>query len=204
MMTVDDVVEILAVVREIWPHSKVIADDPRTTTKVWHGLLRNFDRQDVEEAIMDMATAGREHAPPVGVIAHAVALKSAGEAPDLDEGLRMLLRKAHSVYDPEASFTASHTAEAIRLGQEGGVHEAVLRFVAERGYRAVWALPDPSRGGLNMSQEADRRDLLRHYRDTTLPGWRANPTRGLALERAERAAGIDGGQDTRKLGNGDD
>jgi hypothetical protein len=40
-----------------------------------------------------------------------------------------------------------------------------------------------------MSQQARRRDAMRHYRDVTLPGWQRDPRPGLALERARRVLG---------------
>jgi hypothetical protein len=73
----------------------------------------------------------------------------------------------------------------------GGAHEAACRFVQSIGLGALCKLPDGTLQGLDVGQEADRRDMSRHYRDAVLPDWSRDPRPGVALERACQAAGLD-------------
>lgn len=197
-MTREDVIEILAVVGAMWPHSKI--GDPETAVGVWHGMLAEVPRGDVEAAIKDLAGDGREHAPPVGVVVQAVALRRQGPPPSAEDAHRWLSRQMGKrvaalpnrpwVVPQGVGPDATATAIAHLAGQPG-VHEAVLRWVAAEGVESIrLRLPDPELVTLDPNQLADRRDKLRGYEQRVVPEWRRDPTPGRALERACARAGL--------------
>lgn len=193
-MNREDTARTIAVVRTLWPHS-TLGPDPEAALATWQTMLADATPAEVAEVLRRLAADGREHAPPVGAVAHAVAVARQDGPPgfdDIDIGKwlpsRVFLR---TVYDPEGRYSDEATATAIALMTVGGAHEAVLRFVAERGLRAIVTMPHGDRYALDANQLADRRDLSRHYRDQTVAGWRRDPRRGVALERACRVIGAD-------------
>jgi hypothetical protein len=199
-VTREEVLDVLSVVALKWPHSNLGA--PEEAVAGWLDELAAFDRGDVEAAVRRLSGAGREFAPTAGIVAQEVRLAQQGEPPSFDDFMAGLGRWLPSrvflydgegrerIYDPDANYTAVATAQAIAVMQEAGAHEAVLRFVGERGLRAVLRAPDGSRYPLDRNQLADRRDMARSYRDETVTAWRRNPQPGLALERALGRAGL--------------
>jgi hypothetical protein len=193
-MTRRDVLGVLGVVRRAWPHSDIDAGDPEGNARLWHAALKDYERDEVEAAITRMAVGGREHAPIVGVVAHAIEMERQGPPPPFDAvGDAMMRAQRVLPYDPWGRYSPADTARAVAVLAARGVHEAVLRFVQERGLRAVVTMPWDDREPLDQNQSADHRDMARHYRDVTVPGWRERPQSGLALERACRTAGLDAG-----------
>jgi hypothetical protein len=143
-------------------------------------------------AVTRWANAGEKFPPTSGWVFSEVERQSQAAAPGFDaisaEIARTLTRAlAHELYRPTGAFTPEDTATAVRIMAEAGAHEAVLRFIQEQGLREAWLVPHGEQFPLDVSQQARRRDAMRHYRDVTLPGWRADPSPGLALERARRA-----------------
>jgi hypothetical protein len=192
-MTSDDVLDVLSVVRMMWPHGDL--GQARQTAAVWLDTLGAFDRAEVEAAVRRLGD--REFPPTAAIVAGEIQRTLQAAPPGFDE-LAAAFTAAlptpvflRELYDPDGMYSAESTARAIALLQAGGGHEALLRHVQERGLRAFLVTPDGSRYGLDPNQLADRRDAARHYRDSTLPGWRRHPEPGLALERACQTAGLD-------------
>lgn len=189
-MTSDGIGLSLAFVRSAWPHSNLGEMDEAIVQ--WRDGLAFANDNEVAGALRRLRDSGREHAPSVGVVVRTVKAQRQGPPPSIEDGIKLFLRKTSGrlPYSPSGSFSQTDTANAIAVAAEGGVHEAILRFVAERGLREVLWMPDGSMHPLDPNQLADRRDMVRHYRDTTLVGWRANPEPGLALDIARTAAGL--------------
>lgn len=193
-MTRDEVIDVLSVVAEMWPHSKL--GDPEVAVALWLRELEAYDRETVEAAVRRLGD--REFAPTAGIVAGEAQRALQNPPPGFDELADAFFRAVpmpvflREVYDANGAYTAAATARAIALLQAGGAHEALLRHVQERGLRAFLLAPDGSRFPLDPNQLADRRDAARHYRDLTLPGWRRQPGPGLALERACQTARLDG------------
>lgn len=82
-MTLQQVGDVIAMVRMLWPHSQ-LGDDPAAVAAVWHSMLATADAAEVEATVRELAQTGREHAPPVGVIVARLAERLT-DAPDWDE-----------------------------------------------------------------------------------------------------------------------
>lgn len=185
----------MAIVRTLWPHS-VLGPDPEVALATWEAMLADATAAEVSDALHKLAADGREHAPPVGVIAHAVAVARQSVAPGFDDFGEIKMRTlgramAHDLYRPNGRFSPEDTALAVAIMQAHGVHEAVLRFVVEQGLRAFVVMPHGDMHALDPGQSADSRDFARHYRNVTVPGWQRDPRGGVALDRACRAIGAD-------------
>jgi hypothetical protein len=194
-VTLEEVSQVMAIVRTLWPHS-AMGPDPEAAVVTWRTMLADATVAEVADALHKLAADGREHAPPVGVIAHAVALgRQSGpigfDDIDVTKWLPTRVLLHGGIYSPDGHYSTETAAKAIAVMSVNGCHEAVLRFVAERGLRAVLTMPHGDRYALDPNQMADRRDLARHYRDVSVPGWMRDPRPGLALERACRAIDAD-------------
>jgi hypothetical protein len=189
-MTPAEVAFLLEMVEKRWPHAPL----PLGSADVWLEDLKGFPAAECQAAVTRWANAGEKFPPTSGWVFSEVERQSQAAAPGFDaisaEIARTLTRAlAHELYRPTGAFTPEDTATAVRIMAEAGTHEAVLRFVQEQGLREAWMVPHGEQFPLDVSQQARRRDAMRHYRDVTLPGWRADPSPGLALERARRALG---------------
>ena len=183
-MTQDQTGQVIAVVRALWPHSE-LGGDTDATLGAWHGLLGELPFEAVQASIMRLAKAGREHAPPPGVVARDVAIAAAAPAPGFDEVQAYLSRNTRLL--PYAGDDRD-TLEAVVSLTRAGAHEAVCRWVAEVGLYAARMTPDPTLQPLDPNQLADRRDRARSYERRTVPAWEADPTPGLAVELVRRKA----------------
>jgi hypothetical protein len=123
-MTRDETIEILAVIRLLWPHSN-LGTNPVEVIGIWHSMLHDTDRRQVELAVREAAANGREHAPPVGVIVKAVAEREE-DVPDWDEVEREV-RRALSVYRP--SREEARTNPYAPPPPEFWSHPAIARFM---------------------------------------------------------------------------
>lgn len=185
-MTEDEIGDLLEVVDKIWPHSNVVGGDIKLTVRVWHMVLKDVPAEVAQEALMAQVAAGEKHAPSVAVLLHAARAGQVPDAPSFEEAQDFLARHTSCLpYGP--SNTSEDTVTAIEKLAAAGAHEAILRFVQGQGVWAIRMMPDPSIQPLDMNQQADRRDKARDYRSRTLGDWRADPTPGLALARAQRA-----------------
>jgi hypothetical protein len=187
-MTPAEVAFLLEMVEKRWPHAPL----PLGSADVWLEDLKGFPAAECQAAVTRWANAGEKFPPTSGWVFSEVERQSQAAAPGFDaisaEIARTLTRAlAHELYRPTGAFTPEDTATAVRIMAEAGAHEAVLRFIQEQGLREAWLVPHGEQFPLDVSQQARRRDAMRHYRDVTLPGWRADPSPGLALERARRA-----------------
>lgn len=82
-MTLEQTTRVIAAVRTLWPHSN-LGHDTEAVVRMWHSILSDFDARRVDGAIRELAAQGREHAPPVGVVAKTVADRIV-DPPDWDE-----------------------------------------------------------------------------------------------------------------------
>lgn len=183
-MTRDETIEILAVVRLLWPHSN-LGTNPSEVVGIWHSMLNTADRDSVENAVREQAAAGREHAPPVGVIVKAVAERE-GDVPDWDEVEREVRRALVSYrpsredartnpYAPPPAGYWSHPAIARfmefawdewRMSKEGD-----RTFLAQQreAYKALRARAERA-GSLRLVGAPRRRDLSKPDYLSLLPG----------------------------------
>lgn len=194
-MTGDEVLDLLTAVRGWWPQSDVDGGDPGATAALWHAELREVDAGEALAAARRLRDSGRAFAPVLGELIAAVGAARQGDPPGFDDVQAFIARHASALpYSPTLTHGPADTVTAIEVLAARGAHEAVLRFVAAQGLRAVKRLPDPSLQPLDRNQLADRRDAAREYAQRVVPEWRADPARGRALERAERAAVGAGGR----------
>jgi hypothetical protein len=147
-VTLEDTKRILAVVRMLWPHSNL--GHPGEATRVWHMMLERLDTADVEAAVKALATAGREHAPPVGVIVQAVC-EHVTDAPDWDTAWRDIDRliRRHGSYRVPAADAFCHPLVAafavpawkeLCAGPAPGTREHGTHYAQQReAYRAMRA-----------------------------------------------------------------
>lgn len=98
-MTGDEVIDVLTVVRGLWPHSNIDQGRPEQTARLWHAMLRDCSADAVQAAVKEQAASGREHAPPVGVIVRMVAEREQ-DAPDWDEVELEVLRAIRGYRPP--------------------------------------------------------------------------------------------------------
>jgi hypothetical protein len=189
-MTEPEIVALLGYINQRWPHAALDSD----ALPIWLEDLAELPTESCGAAVRRWAKAGEKFPPTSGWVFSEVERQSQTAAPGFDaisaEIARTLTRAlAHELYRPTGAFTPDDAAEAVRIMAEAGVHEAVLRFVQEQGLREAWLVPHGEQFPLDMSQQARRRDAMRHYRDVTLPGWQRDPRPGVALERARRVLG---------------
>jgi hypothetical protein len=190
-MTEPEIVQLIGYVNLRWPHSALEAN----VIPVWAEDLASLPGEECAAAVRRWAKAGEKFPPTSGWVFSEVERQSQSTAPGFDDVGTVVERALMGreflaeVYSPEGHYGPEQTARAIEIMAGRGAHEAVLRFVQEKGLRAVLMMPDGSRYPLDRNQSADRRDLARHYNGQTVPGWRADPSPGLALSRARAALG---------------
>lgn len=199
-MTFDEALDCLSMVRLWWPNADIDGGDPKKTAATWLQALQRYDASEVEATLVRERDSGRDWPPKAGGVVNAVERERQGEAPSFEDACEAMWRALpqrvflRTLYDPEGRYSPESTARAVALMQAGGAHEAVLRLVQDRGLRAIVTLPHGDRHPLDRNQAADHRDMARHYRDSTVQGWRENPRPGLALERACRTVELDAGE----------
>lgn len=190
-MTVDEVTDVLAIVSDHWPNARL--GDPRDAVRTWHAVLGRFETSDVQAALERLLS--REWAPRAGQVAAEVQLALQGDPPPFDEVAVQVMRAQHWLpYDPWGRYSPEDTARAVAVLEARGVHEAIQRFVQQRGLGAVLMMPWAGLVDLDPNQSADHRDMARSYRDQTVPGWRRDPRPGRALQRAAQTARLDAGE----------
>lgn len=96
-MTREQTSHVLGVVRLLWPHSN-LGGNPHDVLGLWHSFLTSYEPAEVEAAVRELAADGREHAPPVGLVVRAVALRTA-DCPEWDE-VRAEILQAIQRYRP--------------------------------------------------------------------------------------------------------
>lgn len=183
-MTREETAQVLAVVRLLWPHSN-LGHNPNEVVGIWHSMLTVADRESVESAVREQAAAGREHAPPVGVIVKAVADRCE-DIPDWDEAEREIRRAIGSYrpprdvgrtnpYAPPPAEYWSHPAiarfmeaawEEWRMAADGD-----RTFLAQQreAYKALRARAERA-GSLRLVGAPRRRDLTKPDYLAALPG----------------------------------
>jgi hypothetical protein len=183
-----EIVALIGYINRRWPHAPL----DENAYPVWLEDLAELPTEECGAAVKRYAKAGERFPPTSGWVFSEVQRHAQMPAPGFEaisaEISRTLTRAlAHELYRPSGNFTPEDTAFAVGVMAERGVHEAVLRFVQEVGLREAWLIPHGDQFPLDMGQAADRRNLMRHYRDQSVPGWRADPTPGVALVRARAA-----------------
>jgi hypothetical protein len=183
-MTREETAQILTVVRLLWPHSN-LGHNPQEVVGIWHSMLATADRESVELAVREQAAAGREHAPPVGVIVKSVADRTE-DIPDWDEVEREI-RRAISAYrpprdvarlDPYAAPPADYWSHPAVARFMDGVwdewrmaREDDRTFLAQQreAYKALRARAERA-GSLRLVGAPRRRDLTKPDYLAALPG----------------------------------
>lgn len=179
-----EVTQLLEVVRSFWPHSN-LGDDPDTALEMWLAVLGDLPAAEVQAALVQLARSGREHAPPVGVIAHAVDQARQAPAPSFEDAMAILGKHYQCLpYRPSGTNPPEDLPVALENLTRAGVPEPVLRLVAALGVYAIRNMPDGSQHPLDPNQRAQRRDAARTYTHEVLPDLKSVPTPGLALRRA--------------------
>ena len=185
-MTREEVADLLEVADKLWSHSNLVTGDLEQTIKTWHAVLEPLPASVVQDALVDMARTGREHAPGPGVVFATARLRS-GPAPLSFDDMQKWLSRHMSFLPYVHEGDAHDTTLAIEILDRHGAHEATLRFVVQHGIEAIRRMPDPTLHPLDPGQQADRRDYARWYRQRTVPEWESDPTPGLALARSQAA-----------------
>lgn len=191
-MTPSELARLIEHVEKRWPHAPL----PLGAGDVWLEDLAEVPFAEAKAAVTAYARAGERFPPTSGYVLSAVVKAAQQPPPSIDDATRQLARLIASCA-PYDARGPEDTATTIAALAERGVHEVVLRFVAEQGVYAVRMMPDADEFALDPNQLADRRDKARHYRDVTVKGWQQDPRPGLALERARAALG--GGKDAPAL-----
>lgn len=138
-MTREQTASVLAVVRMAWPHSN-LGGSAAEVVGLWHSFLGSYDVGDVESAIRELVAAGREHAPPIGVVIKGLAIRET-DMPEWDEVRAEVLRaighyrpgREEAQRDPYASPPPEYWS-----------HPAIAEFV-ENSW-AEWRASSPSDG----------------------------------------------------------
>lgn len=81
-MTREETAQLLTGVKILWPHSQLGA--PAEALRMWHALLVDVTPEEAEDAVKELALAGRDHAPGPGIVAAKVADRRAG-VPEWDQ-----------------------------------------------------------------------------------------------------------------------
>jgi hypothetical protein len=95
-MTREETARVVAAIQLLWPHSN-LGGAPADVVSMWHSFLGEFPHQAVDAAVRELSAQGREHAPPVGVVAKTVATRAV-DPPDWDEvwtEIEQLLKRYH-------------------------------------------------------------------------------------------------------------
>jgi hypothetical protein len=195
-MTQAEVAELIGYINLRWEHAPLSA----SVHSIWVEDLGPLPAEACLAAVRRWARSGEKFPPTSGWVFSEVERDAQASSPGFgDVGTvveRTLVGPAflREVYSPDGHYGPEQTARAIEIMAARSAHEAVLRFVLEQGLGAVLMMPDGARFPLDRNQAADRRDMARHYNGVTVPGWRADPSPGLALSRARVALG-DGQRD---------
>lgn len=106
-MTREQTGQVLAIVRMVWPHSN-LGGDAGQVVGLWHSFLESFAMDDIEGAVRELAASGREHAPPVGVVAQTAAAR-ASDLPEWDQAWaevdRLIRRFGYANVPPDEAFS---------------------------------------------------------------------------------------------------
>lgn len=182
-MTLPELARLLDRVQQRWASVRIDTG----AADAWAEDLAGAPFEAALGQVVAYAREGHEFAPTSGEIRRRLVVLAQATPPGFDELQAFLSRHVRSLPYGQTNSPAD-TVEALERLAEAGAHEALLRFVAAHGVYAVRMMPDPSLEGLDMNQQADRRDKARDYQRRVLPEWQRDPRPGLALERARAAA----------------
>lgn len=167
-MTFEETTQVAAMVRLLWPHSKM---DPGTPD-VWHPFLAPFDLADVEAAVREIVTAGRDHAPLIGQIVKTLS-ERAIDAPDWDEAWReidqLIRRYGYMRTPPTQAFSHPAVAAFARpawrdlcAGPATGTKEHGTHYAQQReAYQALRTRVHRDLGLGQVGAERGRTDVRR-------------------------------------------
>lgn len=150
-MTFEQACKLVGTVQALWPHQPLATETPR----VWHPLLAAFEYDDAEAAVRELAAAGREFPPPVGVLVAAVTARAA-DLPEWDEALAEI-RRALATYRPPTP-PGGFQSEMEMWGPPPADYwssPVLAAFMAPRGVWQEW----------RMCPERDLRTFLAQQRD---------------------------------------
>jgi hypothetical protein len=185
MTTRPETLDLLAVLRERWPHAKVAASSATLGGEVdeWYADLKDLPVEDCMGVLRQM---NRQYPPTPRELASAVREALDGPPPSFEA--LMALHNSPEFrgclpYRPEAN-PASDISVALENLTRCGAPEILLRLVASFSVQELRMLPDGGMWPLDLNQRAVRRDAARAYADRVVPDYLDNPTPGLALRRA--------------------
>jgi hypothetical protein len=181
-VTKGEVVDVLSVVRMLWPHLQLGGDPAKRGADVvalWLSFLEGHEAQDVELAVRELAATG-ERFPGLPVLLSMVAQRGAA-LPEWDEVREEILRAIRSYRPPREDAMVNPYAMPP---EDYWSHPVIARFV-----ESVWdewrMAPDPgvdaARGqaGTFFAQQRDAFKALR-----------ARAERGVALEAVAAPRGL--------------
>lgn len=200
-MTEAEVVALIGYINQRWPHAPLEA----SAIPVWLEDLSPLPTEECGASVARWAKSGERFPPTSGWVCSDVERTAQSPVPAFDDIGQIKMRAlgralAGELYSPNSRWSPQDTARAIEVMAAAGVHESVLRFAQEKGLRAFVLMPEGDMHALDVSQQADRRDMARHYRDVTVPGWQRDPRPGLALSRARESLGEGRRGELRRLG----
>jgi hypothetical protein len=133
-MTPSEVAELLERVEKRWPHAPL----PLGSGDVWLEDLADVDAGAAHEAVRAFSRSGEKFPPTSGWVRSEAQRRAQDGPPGFDDidpskwlPTRVLLHGG--IYSPDGHYSAETAAKAIAVMSVNGCHEAVLRFVAERG-----------------------------------------------------------------------
>lgn len=177
-----------------WPGVKI--SDAVTTT--WLDRLVALPAGDGSAAYEILLARGSAFAPSLAEFVAAVAEVQQGPPPTEEQADEIVRRHAGRWPYRGHCTAGEHTVGAVRQLMAAGVHEAVCRWVQQAGGWTVAEMPD-ARAGLDRDGQIRRHELLRAYRTDAVGSWRADPSPGLALARAEAQHALGCGSSPRRL-----
>lgn len=183
--------ELFAMAGLRWPHAKLAESDEalEATVALWQRELAPYEPAAVEAAYRQ-AARGRSWPPELDLLLPILDQALQVEPPAFDDAMGLLARYTWCLpYRPDGHNPPSDLPVALDALQRAGVPEVVQRLVAALGVSGVRNLPDDSRYDLDLNQRAQRRDARDKYERQVVPGWRQQPTPGLALAKAVQQFG---------------
>jgi hypothetical protein len=196
-VTGPEIVALLKRVNGTWPQSPVTPE----MAAAWTDRLRSVDVASAQAAYDALLNKGSAFTPSLSEFVATIAEVEQGPPPTAEQ-LDEVLRRNASKWPYRGHVSAhEHTQGAIRQLMSVGAHEAVCRFVQQVGGREAAEMPDAAQGISDQGASVRRHELLKTYREQSVASWRADPTRGLALQRATERAGLDPGGAPRRLGD---
>ena len=175
---------LLKIIRSVWKNTKVSPIGETKEAEFWSRFMAEVEWEDAQWALESFVLEGREFAPNVGQVKKRALGRNATPAPSFEEVKRTLAKHTSCCFSSADRPRQQDTVEAVRNLTSHGVHEAIVRFVQFQGAWGCRMMPDDSLYGLDLNGQADLRDLARSYERRVVPDYDRDPTRGLALARA--------------------